>query len=354
MEKKHPLLARAQNQGTPLIDGSTVIFVWEGETAPFLLGDFSDWQRSELSDPLQTAPGVWIYTLTLPENAYIEYAYLTDIAADQRILDPFNPRKITNGMGRFNQYFHMPDWSPSPLVRRQTGIPGGRITSARLPTQGMIYGRVRAVHLYQPPVPGPYPLVLVWDGQDFLRRACLPTILDNLIHQQQIQPLALAMVESRGSVRMLEYACNDFSLDFVMEAVLPFAQQNLDLVAIDHQPGVYGVLGASMGGLMALYSGLRLPGVFGKVLSLSGAFSFPAYDTIVFDLARFADPNTLRIWMDIGLFDMQHLLECNRRLSAILQERGFDIWYSEYPAGHNYTAWRVVIGAGFTHLFGRQ
>lgn len=354
MAKIHPMLMRAHNEGTPLIDGSNVTFVWEGATAPFLRGDFSDWQRSELFNPVLIAPGVWSYSLTLPENAYIEYAYFTDIDAVQRTADPFNQRKITNGMGQFNQYFHMPGWSPSPLLRRRPGVPKGRIISARLPTQGMIFGRERTVHLYQPPAPGPYPLVLVWDGKDFLRRAGLPAILDNLIHQQQIPPLALAMVENRGSVRMLEYACNDFSLGFVMEAVLPFAHQNLDLVAIDRQPGAYGVLGASMGGLMALYTGLRLPGVFGKVLSLSGAFSFPAYDTIVYDLARLADPNALRIWMDIGLYDIQPLLESNRRLSAFLLERGFDLWYGEYPAGHNYTAWRSVIGAGFTHLFGQQ
>lgn len=354
MAKIHPLLARAQNEGTPLIDGSSVTFVWEGTTAPSLMGDYSDWQHSKVSDPLQIAPRVWKYTLSLPENVYIEYAYFADIGSGQRIADPFNNRKITNGMGQFNHYFHMPGWSSNPLVRRLPGVPKGHTISARLPTRGMIYGRERAVHLYQPPVPGPYPLVLVWDGQDFLRRARLPTILDNLIHQRKIQPLALAMVENHGSVRMLEYACNDFSLGFVMEVVLPYAQQSLDLVPINHQPGAYGVLGASMGGLMALYTGLRLPKVFGKVLSLSGAFSFPAYDTIVYDLARLADPNGLRIWMDIGLYDMQHLLESNRRMSAFLLKRGFDLWYAEYPAGHNYTAWRDVIGAGFTHLFGRQ
>jgi enterochelin esterase-like enzyme len=67
------------------------------------------------------------------------------------------------------------------------------------------------------------------------------------------------MLESRSPVRSLEYTCNDLSLGFVLESVLPFARQNLDLIDINRHPGAFGVLGASMGGLMALYAGLRLP-----------------------------------------------------------------------------------------------
>jgi enterochelin esterase-like enzyme len=353
MIKTHPLLARARLKGTPLIDGQTVTFIWEGKTAPLLLGDFTDWQRGDPLTPVRQAPGVWTYTLTLPQDAYLEYAYFVDIEGDQRLVDPFNRRKVNNGVGNYNHYFFMPGRSPNPLARRQRGLPTGSIISAALPTQGIITGHQRKVHLYQPPLPGPYPLVLVWDGQNFLRRAHLSTILDHLIQQGEIRPLALAMVESRVLVRSLEYCCNDLSLAFVLESVLPFARQNLDLLEIKRHPGAFGVLGASMGGLMALYTGLRLPEIFGQVLSLSGAFSFPGYDLVVYDLVRSADPDKLHIWMDAGVYDFQHLLESNRRISTLLQERGFDLWYREYPAGHNYTAWRDELAAGFSHLFGR-
>ena len=57
-----------------------------------------------------------------------------------------------------------------------------------------------------------------------------------------------------------------------MECVLPLAAERLRLLDARTLPGAYGVLGVSMGGLMALYLGLRLPQVFGRVLSQSGAF----------------------------------------------------------------------------------
>jgi enterochelin esterase-like enzyme len=350
--RPHPLIARARLQGTPLVDGQTVTFVWEGKTAPLLLGDFNDWQTAEAPAPLRQTPKVWSYTLTLPEDAYIEYAYFADVKDDLRLPDPFNLRKVSNGYGKFNHYFYMPGRVPSLLTRRKRSLPQGKLISSALPTQELIYGRKRKVHLYQPPTTGPYPLLLVWDGQDFLRRARLPAILDNLIHRKSVRPLSLAMVESHSRVRMLEYSCNDFSLAFILESVLPFARQNLDLLDIDDQPGVFGVAGASMGGLMALYAGLRLPHIFGRVLSFSGGFSFPDFDLVIYDLVRNLDRQALHIWMEIGAYDMQHLLESNRRMSALLQERAYDFWYGEYPAGHNYTAWRDEIWRGLEYLFG--
>jgi enterochelin esterase-like enzyme len=351
MTRTHPLIARARLQGTPLIDGQTVTFVWEGKTAPPLQGDFTDWQNGEPLTPVRLAPRFWTYTLTAPQDAYLEYAYIAD-DGEQHLPDPFNRRKVNNGVGKYNHYFYMPGRHPTPLTRRKRKLPQGRIISAALPTQGMIYGQERKVHLYQPPGSGPYPLVLVWDGQDFLRRARLTTILDNLIAQKSIHPMALAMVENRGPVRMLEYCCNDFSLGFVLEHVLPFAHQNLDLIDIKSHAGAFGVLGASMGGLMALYTGFRFPEIFGHVLSFSGAFSFPDYDFVVYDLVRNAGPGESRIWMRVGTYDFHSLLESNRRMSALLQERGYDLCYGEYPAGHNYTAWRDEIWHGLEFLFG--
>ncbi|HWQ83885.1 MAG TPA: alpha/beta hydrolase-fold protein, partial [Anaerolineales bacterium] len=291
--------------------------------------------------------------LTLPADAYVEYAYFENPSEDKRLVDPLNPRKTTNGYGKYNHYFYMPERHPNSLTLRRKGTPKGSLVHASLPTQGLISGSERKVHLYRPAAPGPYPLVLVWDGQDFLRRGRLPVILDNLINQGEIPPLALALVESRGAVRMLEYASSDFSLAYTLEGVLPFARQHLDLLDLQKHPGAYGVLGASMGGLMALYTGLRLPGIFGKVLSLSGAFSFPELEMVVFDLARLIDPDALRIWMNVGVYDILGLPNSNRQMAALLEERGFDFHFKEYLGGHNYTAWRDELGAGLIYLFGQ-
>ena len=69
-----------------------------------------------------------------------------------------------------------------------------------------------------------------------------------------------------GETRFIR-ACGESTLLFVAAQVLPLARAHLNLLDPAKHPGAYGVLGASMGGLMALYTGLRLPRIFGHVLS---------------------------------------------------------------------------------------
>jgi enterochelin esterase family protein len=132
--------------------------------------------------------------------------------------------------------------------------------------------------------------------------------------------------------------------------VLPLAQRELDLLDIADRPGAHGILGASMGGLMALYAGLRVPHLFGRVLSQSGAFTLDGHDTVVWELVRHAPVRPLRIWMDVGRYEW--LLDCNRRLHELLVDRGYPVNYRELNAGHNYPAWRDDLSHGLEHLFG--
>jgi hypothetical protein len=67
------LLERARTEGTPLIEGEAVTFIWQGEQAPYLIADFLDWEADPR--PLERlAEQVWVYSTTLRQDAYIEYA----------------------------------------------------------------------------------------------------------------------------------------------------------------------------------------------------------------------------------------------------------------------------------------
>jgi len=218
-------------------------------------------------------------------------------------------------------------------------------------------GGKRAVYLYRPPVPvefGPYPLLVVLDGQDYLRRARLARMVDNLIAHGRMRPLALAMVANGGQARFVEYACNDSTVSFLLSSVVPLARTHLNLVDPDAQPGAYGVLGASMGGLCALYAALRAPAVFGHAISQSGAFglSLLGIDPVVFDLVRHLPPPPVKVWMDVGTYE--RLLPANRRMQALLDARGYDVTYREYHGGHNYAVWRDEVWRGLEALYGSR
>jgi enterochelin esterase family protein len=217
-----------------------------------------------------------------------------------------------------------------------------------------VAGGRRQVHLYQPPVQGPVPLLVVWDGLEYARLAKLTTIVDNMIAQGRIRPLALALVQHGGAARLIEYACNDATLGFLQAHVLPLAAQHLGLVDLAAEPGAYGIMGASMGGLMALYSALRLPQVFGAALSQSGAFDLSTGDTVIYTLARLLEPSGLKVWMDVGQYDIPRLVPANERMARLLSERGYALTFRKYPAGHNFTAWRDELWRGLEALFGRS
>lgn len=342
------LLARARAEGTPVIDGDTATFIWRGQSPVSLVGDYEDWRGKPL--PLKrVGPGLWARSLTLPRDAYVEYALLN--ARGRRVKDALNPRVSDNGFGDFNHCFYMPDGGPAEILNRPRGTPRGRTRLHWLETADMAVGGRRTVSLYAPPVHGPVPLVVVLDGDDYLRRVKLPEVVESLMARGLMRPVALALVSNGGEARSVEYTCSEYTVDLLLRRVLPLAHEHLPLVDEQKEPGAHAVLGASFGGLMALFAGLRAPDVFGKVLSQSGAFAVDGRDFVVFDLARQAAHSPLEVWMDCGRFEV--LLEGNQRMAPLLAASGHRVEYREYNGGHNYPAWRDDVWRGLQWLFPR-
>ncbi len=343
------LVERVRVGGTPVIEGEQATFVWLGESAPSLIGDFNDWDEAHPICLQPLAPHIWIFQQRFPLDAYLEYAYLD---GDDRLPDPSNPRRVYNGVGKYNHYFYMPAARPTPLTHIFTGALRGTLTRHSLANSFLLPQGRRSVYLYQPPVSQPCPLLVVWDGRDYLQRGKLVRIVEALITLGRIRPLALALVQNAGRGRMTEYACSELNLALLEQMVLPLARQRLNLLDPAQFPGAYGVMGASMGGLLALYTGLRLPHLFGHVFSQSGAFTLFGRDTVVFDLARLQPRQPLRLALQVGRYDFQSLIPSNQRLRVLLQEKGYPLAYEEISAGHNYTAWRDHAQFGLEFLYG--
>lgn len=349
------IIQRALKAGNPVIDGERAVFIWEGRSAIQLMSDLGDWgENPKTFKRVTPRPGsasakmTWSCALTLPRDAYLEY-YFHDPKTQTRFLDPLNRRSVNNGMGGRNNFFYMPESMPAPFTFRRADVPPGALTIHRVETGYLREDGEREIFLYRPPVKEPVPLLIVYDGQDYLRRGKLPTIVDNLIAQGRIQPIAMAFLSNGGRWRAVEYLCSDAMLHWVEQIVLPLARENLNLLDVRKHPGAYGVLGASAGGTMSMYTGFRLPEVFGKVICQSGVFSLDGRDFAVVDLAKHGHARDFNIWMDVGTLDS--LLEDNRRMKALLEENGYNMAYREFSGGHNYTAWRDDVWRGLEFLF---
>ena len=349
------VIQQAFKSGNPVIRGNRAIFIWEGDSAPRLTGDLNDWDdkpRRFRRVPPRLVPDsgepIWSCTLTVPRDAYVEYA-LYDPETQKTFPDPFNPKSVSSGFDSLNNYFYMPGARPSPLMKRRAEVPRGKLTSHRVDTKWLREGSARRIYLYHPPVRERVPLLVVYDGQDYLRRGRLNVIVDNLIAQGRIQPIAMAFVSNGGRWRDVEYSCSDGTLLWLDQTILPLAGKELRLLDIEKQPGTYGVLGASLGGTMSMYTGLRMPDVFGKMLIQAGAFMIESRAFAVVDLVRHGQARDVNIWMDSGRLDS--LLDDNRRMLSLLKDKGYHVTYREYSGGHNYTAWRDNISHGLEAMF---
>jgi len=348
-------IQRARESGNPVIHGNRATFIWEGKTAPTLTSDLNSWDEkpkpfkriSPASMPASTKP-IWSCALTLPRDAYVEYAF-HDPVTQKNFLDPLNQKSVNNGVGSRNNFFYMPETMPSPFTIRRADVSPGALTRHRVETGFLRDGGEREIVLYRPPVKEPVPLLIVYDGKEYLQRSKLAVIVDNLIAEERIQPIAMAFLPNGGRWRSVEYACSDATLHWVEQIILPLARAKSNLLDIKKQPGAYGVLGASFGGLMSMYTGLRLPDIFGKVLSQSGVSALDGRDFATVDLVKHNHARNIKIWMDVG--KLEWLLKDNRRMSALLKAKGYNITYREYSGGHNYTAWRDDIWRGLEALF---
>ena len=351
----HSLIQRAFKDGNPVIDMDHATFIWEGESAPYLIGDFNHWddkrKRFKRVSPRlipDSAKSIWYASLTFPRDAYVEYAF-HDPVTQQNFLDPLNKKSVANGMGGRNNFFYMPETMPSPFPFRRADVTPGALTSHRVDTKWLREDYEREIILYRPPVKGPVPLLVVFDGQDYLNRGKLAVIVDNLIAEERIQPIAMAFLTSGGRWRDVEYSCSDATILWLDEIIMPLASEKLNLLNIKKNPGAYGVLGASLGGTMSLYTGLRMPDVFGKILTQAGTFTYASRDFAVVDLARHGQAREVNIWMNVGQLDF--LLEDNRKMHALLQEKKYNVTYREFSGGHNYTAWRNDVWRGLEWVF---
>ena len=346
--KIHPLIEKAKTYSNPIVDGNQVTFIWVGKTAPLLIDDIHMWEDHP-QKLIRMDKSLWAYSIELPGTAYLEYSFY-EPRTKKRVEDPLNKNTVYNGIGQYNHFFYMPEHSPTELAIRRKNIPRGKVTHHLVDTWMLADDDQRDVYFYHPPVSEPVPLLVVYDGVDYLKRAMLNVIVDNLIHEKRIRPIAMAFLQNGDDYRGVEYACSDATIMWLDNLILPLARKRLNLLDVTNKHGAYGVLGASFGGLMSMYTGLRMPEIFGKVICQSGVFESEGRDFVAVDLIKHKQSREIKIWMDIGHFDW--LLEDNRRLQPILRENGYDVTYREFSGGHNYTCWRDDVWIALENMFG--
>ncbi len=306
----------------------------------------------------------------------IKEAYQAQLAGNPELMerlektlraDPLNKYPITDdeSSGQTSS-IALPRAPGQPYIKRRSGAAAGSLIQHRIKSAAL--NNERDIWVYLPPGytadDEAYPVAVFLDGQLYNSQAPTPVILDNLLAEGLIPPLAAVMVSSIDyDVRMTELDCNPDFLQFVTDDVLGMVRQ---AYRITTNPDRTIICGVSMGGLAAAYFGLCRSDVYGNVLSQSGSFhrAFPGDDGGFEGMMRAydrAERLPLRFYLEAGLMERAAwfddptitLLDCNRRFRDVLKAKGYDVQYAEFNGEHSFESWRGSLSDGLLALVSR-
>jgi predicted alpha/beta superfamily hydrolase len=240
-----------------------------------------------------------------------------------------------------------------------------------------VLARSRDVLVYLPPGyeddhEHRYPVLYVNDGQNVFDGATsyvpaqeweMDETAERLIRRGELPPLIIVAVHHAAQRRLDEYSPSrdarrktggaaDLYGRMLAEELKPFIDATYRT-----SPGASdtGICGSSMGGLAALYLGLRFPGVFGRVAAMSPAVWWDRR-VIVRLVEQLRWRPRLRVWLDVGTEEGAGALRDVRALRAAMHEAGWregvDLSYREEPgAPHSESAWAQRVEPMLRFLF---
>jgi enterochelin esterase-like enzyme len=216
-----------------------------------------------------------------------------------------------------------------------------------------------------------FPVLYLQDGQNLFDGATsfIPGMhwhvgqtADHFIHEGLVEPIIIVGIYNAGKQRLGEYTptrvtrlgggrANRYA-KFLLQEIRPFLTGKYRLAeGVDKT----GIGGSSLGGLLSLYLGLRLPHTFGKIAALSPSVWWNG--RVIMRLAEAApvEPRP-RIWLDIGTREGGRAVEDVERFRDILHGKGWridrDLHYKRVEgAEHNEAAWADRVGPFLQFLF---
>lgn len=310
--------------------------------------------------PLRRLRGtdLWSVVMELPERSRVEYQVEIRRGDEyQRINDPLNPHRSHSPVGSssvvFATGYEDPEWAqPDPETRP------GELVELTVPSRAL--NRDARVTLYLPARfrrTASYPLLVVHDGPDYLQYAAAKTVLDNLVHRNEVAELVAAFLHPGD--RLTEYADSTAHSRFVTGELLPFLERRFPLAGAS---AGRCLMGASFGAVAALSTAYRHPDTYGSLLLQSGSFVFTdigsdhgggaVFDPVVRFTNRYrARPRAVadRVFVSCGVYEP--LIVRNRSLVPVLSDTGMRVRYVESRDGHSWENWRDRLRDGLSYVF---
>lgn len=239
---------------------------------------------------------------------------------------------------------------------------------------------LRLLRIYAPAAPlrgdAPLPVVIVNDGHKAFEPSHahrvsalqqsgtlqLHRVMDGMLCEGLVRPAVVVAVAAHASSRADHYVPvrthfgstafgghGDAYLDLLEHEVLPAVRRSLGHVAISDAAADRVLLGASIGGVSALYGAMTRPSVFGNAIAMSP--SAWVDDGFLTRLAGTVDRLTAHIATDVGDAEQPTMKGHCHQLFEALRRRGNGNVLASFVAGtHNEDSWRERLPRLLRHV----
>ena len=389
-----------QVTSTPLLEADPtqedkylVTFLWRGAAHSVLLFVNRLTDEKNLADSyMRRLPGTdtWHLTYRMDGDWRASYCFLPAPAAAQApwlqgsqvrlrqaldggLPDPHNPVTCTNRRGFVQSVVSLPLAPAWPLGQwpvfsddaagagRFDGgglgagrgdADAGRLNAGRLDVVADLDSLGRQIWVYTPASisrPQSYPVLLVLDGEVWLKRHHLHLALAQLMDAGLIAPAYIVFIDSGGTEQRWQ-ELGDSESDFggyLSGQLLNWLKTHY---AISPKPADRVVIGQSLGALTVLRTLVAYPQLIGAGISQSASL----WQDVLFNELNALDAMARplagsRAWIEVGsqewiLAPLQPKAVCQ------LREAGMQVKDMVYNGGHDYACWRINLASALMHL----
>jgi enterochelin esterase-like enzyme len=340
------------NKQIPFVLGDSVAFLYKGSaTSVAWAGDFNRWSPT-LTGQRVAESKLWLAEKTFPIDARLDYKVVIDGSWQ---LDSSNPNIQYSGFGP-NSELRMPAWVYPPETVASTSTPKGELSPSKIIVSSAT--NLNYAVQYKVYTPQGYqqlanlPVIYVTDGHEYAddRLGSMVIVLDNLIHQQKIQPVIAVFVDPRDPAnlsnnrRMQEYRANQKFAGFLSDELVPAIDAAYKTSSTaSHR----AILGTSLGGWNSAFVGLTRSDAF----QLIGIHS-PAFDAAIIQNYSSTPLLPLKIFMSTGLINDTQTQA--RSMKSVLEQKEYALQYVEVNEGHSWGNWRALLEEPLVYFFPKQ
>ncbi len=332
----------ASQESFPLVEGNWVHFVYQGEVEDIALtGTMIDQSQG---DPMHRLAGTNLYyrSYQLDQESRWEYRFVVNY--DQRIVDPRNDRHAPADWGNPFSVVSMPGYQRPQHLGEPSGV-RGKIDSYSFVSETL--GNSRDVRVYLPPGyedgDRAYPLLLVFDGLNWLEKGLLANTLDNLIGDS-VEPLVVACIGRIGEY-WLEAGGSETEayIDMIADEFLQDLHGRYRLIPEAESRALMGVKGFAVpAGLAALKYPDRFRGAALQSISIRDGGHVP--------FLRLLDQepeSSLLFYLDWNRYEARNVDrgydygEDARHVATALENAGLNFVGGEAADSHGWGSWRA-------------